>query len=575
MEAVLPRNWPGSVFLLFLLFFSSSYAADVSLTSAPPRHDQEQWLKKQQDRLRQQQAPYKVAPDIFLQQELNKREATEAQGEANKRCFTIHHLVFEGITRISKKDLGKFKASYESKCLGLDKIQSVIKAVTSLYIEKGLITSRAYVKPQNLASGTLVITVIEGKVDHLLSVDQHLTSTQLAMAFPTGNDEILNLRNLEQGLEQLNRLPMNNATMELVPGDTEGTSTVSIRNALQPWWRGSVGLTNKKTDDFNVMQLDGNLAVDDILGINDSLLFSASTEIGHHDLHAQSNSYSFFGSVPFGYWLFSLNSSYFDYEQAIRGQVVNFLSHGSATVNNLSIANMLYRGQRDKLKASGSITRKQTKNYIEDVFLESSSRVLYIFSLGLDYSRYLDDGGALSLGIKWDKSLSWWGATTKVVAAEDAYQFDKYSVAASFQKPLDTSLGQFDYQLNSMYLYSHDDIIASEGVSIGGRYDVRGFNGNSLFGHQGGYVRNEVGHIFPADNSLVRKVRVYGALDSGIVRAKNNERSGNKALAGASIGLQLMGPRLSLDLIYSKALYKPNSFVAGEHEFYASARFNF
>lgn len=356
--------------MLKRLFLSFIVVVCLGAQAAEPdgaSQAQERWLKAQQDRLKNQQAPYRISKDIFLQKQSAALEQNAVQAAPGK-CFLIASISFDGAKHLSDDEQRQLASGYLGKCLGMADIQSLIRDTTSLYLKKGLITSRAYIKPQSLADKSLVISVVEGRVEKLSAVADSLSPTQLWMAFPTDAGEVLNLRDLEQGLEQLNRLSENQATMELVPGEQDGTSGILIKNTPSAFMRGSVGLTNKESDRFDILQADGNVSIDNLLGLDDNFLVSASTEVGHQDLYSKTHSYGLSGSLPLGYWLFSFNSNYFDYKQTIRGDVLNFMTHGTATVNAFSVDNMFYRGQQDKLQLTASLTRKQTKNYIENVF---------------------------------------------------------------------------------------------------------------------------------------------------------------------------------------------------------------
>ncbi|MCT6838707.1 MAG: hypothetical protein M3036_13765, partial [Bifidobacteriales bacterium] len=48
------------------------------------------------------------------------------------------------------------------------------------------------------------------------------------MAFPGLKGHILNLRDLEEGVEQMNRLPHFGAQMKISPGTKPGTSRVTV-----------------------------------------------------------------------------------------------------------------------------------------------------------------------------------------------------------------------------------------------------------------------------------------------------------------------------------------------------------
>ena len=96
---------------------------------------------------------------------------------------------------------------YIGQCLGVTQINELLKVITNHYIEKGLITSRAYLPQQDLSGGHLTVLVVEGKLEGLKSAEgSQLSDRELAMAFPGRTGELVNLREIEQMVDQLNRL---------------------------------------------------------------------------------------------------------------------------------------------------------------------------------------------------------------------------------------------------------------------------------------------------------------------------------------------------------------------------------
>lgn len=59
---------------------------------------------------------------------------------------------------------------------------------------------------------------------------------QFLTIFPGVKGSVLQLRDIEQGLDQLNRLPSNNATMRIEPGAEAGSSRVLINNVQKRTW---------------------------------------------------------------------------------------------------------------------------------------------------------------------------------------------------------------------------------------------------------------------------------------------------------------------------------------------------
>ena len=94
-------------------------------------------------------------------------------------------------------------------------------------------------------------------------------------------------------------------------------------------------------------------------------------------------------------------------------------------------------------------------------------------------------------------------------------------------------------------------------ISIGNRYTVRGFDGETtLMGESGWYLRNELASTIPALHS-----EVYLGLDVGSVYGISTETLVGRTIAGAAIGLRgTFSSGLSYDAFISRAIYKPEGY---------------
>lgn len=80
---------------------------------------------------------------------------------------------------------------------------------------------------------------------------------------------MLQLRDIEQGLDQLNRLPSNNATMRIEPGAEAGSSRVLINNVQKRTWRLSAGVDNLGQETTGLTEYTLGFEKDNFLGCND------------------------------------------------------------------------------------------------------------------------------------------------------------------------------------------------------------------------------------------------------------------------------------------------------------------
>lgn len=80
-------------------------------------------------------------------------------------------------------------------------------------LSRGYITTRVLLPSQDLSSGILHFELVPGTVSAVRFADPASRGT-LRTAFPGRPGDVLNLRDLEQGLEQLRRVSNQNADMQ-------------------------------------------------------------------------------------------------------------------------------------------------------------------------------------------------------------------------------------------------------------------------------------------------------------------------------------------------------------------------
>lgn len=136
--------------------------------------------------------------------------------EAAGPCFELRYIQLENVTALPLSAQRKLIRLPAEGCMTLQDIRQRVRDVTQDYLSRGFITSRAWLPEQDISGGTLVIAVTEGKVE-TLTLDGHQENA-LRMVFPRAEGQILNLRDTEQGLEQLNRLNSRSLTVDILPG---------------------------------------------------------------------------------------------------------------------------------------------------------------------------------------------------------------------------------------------------------------------------------------------------------------------------------------------------------------------
>ena len=124
------------------------------------RDRQERLLEEQRRRLEElQELPGKqISPGVPVQ-------------AADSRCFPIQEIQLKGADSLSANERDTMFQPYIGQCLGVSQLNELLKVITNHYIDRGLVTTRAYLPQQDLSQGHLQMLVVEGKLESLKGAD--------------------------------------------------------------------------------------------------------------------------------------------------------------------------------------------------------------------------------------------------------------------------------------------------------------------------------------------------------------------------------------------------------------------
>ena len=147
-------------------------------------------------------------------------------------------------------------------------------------VSHGYITSSVRFAPQNLASGLLQVSLQVGRVAHIDLRGAASAIGRNAIAFKPG--DALNLRDIEQTLENLARLPSQTVQFQIEAADLADASVVAIAIAgdTTRTWRLSAGLDNAAPRDCGHWQTTAQAVWDAPLGLSDQVAVSLNRTTG-------------------------------------------------------------------------------------------------------------------------------------------------------------------------------------------------------------------------------------------------------------------------------------------------------
>jgi hemolysin activation/secretion protein len=511
--------------------------------------------REQIERQRQQDLNSEAAPTRLDVKPLAPSDRVSAT------CREIHSISVTGVTLLSKSRIDELMAPYQGTCLGVAEIERILGALTNAYIEKGYVAARAYLPGQDLTTGTLQVQIEEGKLQSVLLDDGSKDSVWLPGVTLGMLGKPLNLRDLEQALDQLNRLRSNNATMDIQPGSAAGDSVVTFHNTPTRRWHAGLSFDNYGQEATGQNQLGANLALDNPLGLNDYVSFSHQRsqpyDTGQHSSYLSNLSYV----IPFGYSTLSLSASDSEYASLLSAPSgAKLHTNGNSKNYSMRLDHVLWRGQQSLWTLSGSLTQKKTENYLEGILLEVSSRKLTVFDLDTNFSTQVA-GGALTLSGGVARGLTWFNALDDADHLPDwapRAQFTKLKYGISYYRPF--QMAGENFSLNSSFSgqYALDVLYGSEQLSIGSPFTVRGFAETPISGDHGYYLRNDLSWTRPLAliGGRALTLRPYLGADYGSVRNRAPNTPGGE-LSSVSAGLGLYYGAFSIDLLQSHPISSP------------------
>ncbi|WP_350304327.1 ShlB/FhaC/HecB family hemolysin secretion/activation protein [Photorhabdus viridis] len=480
-------------------------------------------------------------------------------------CHTINHIQFDSVESLSRSVREDLTRPYLSRCLTLQDINGLVRKVSNAYIERGYVTSRAGLRAQDLSTGILIITVSEGKVESISLDDE--TPLSLKMAFPGIVGKTLNLRDIEQGMEQFNRLPSQQMTIDIQPGKQPGYSAIILKRVShRVSVSASFGTDNSGQKSTGTGQINVSVSLDNLLHFAEQWSLSASRNSDFRNNH-QSRSLSSYVTIPYGYWLFTYQYLWNDSFQIIPIDSQIYRYEGDSQTHRLVVNRTLYRDGKQKLVLNVGMMRRQTTNVMAGKKLSISSPTLSVINFGVNYSSVLA-GGYITFNPVLSRGLSVLGATKDDPHFPDTprSQFRKFSLSASYFIPVTDSI----YYLSSIYGQTTlDNLYASERLSLGGQYSVRGFKEQYLTGNRGGYLRNELNWQVSKFSAL-GELALIGALDAGWLQKKTGQIDGGN-VAGTALGVSLTNRRFSQMMTLGTPLTHPNHLKPDNWVVYWSA----
>lgn len=552
--------------LALCAFFAAPYGPSAWAVSPGDqdliRDRQDRLLQEQQRRLDELRTlPGKAA------------EPSEAQPAPDTRCFTIHTIELKGADSLSAAERDALLKPFIDQCLGVTQLNALLKAITDHYLDRGLVTSRAYLPQQDLSGGHLQVLVVEGRLEGLRpDAGSGLSDRELAMTFPGGTGERLNLREIEQMVDQLNRLPSNKAQMELTPGKAVGGSEVMVRNTAQKPWRASLSRNNEGQRSTGEQMLNLGLEWDSPLGLADQLVLRGGHDVVSDHTQGSKNGVLYY-NLPWGWWNFTYSYSESEYRSQAQANGFAFKQTGDSQNHQLRAERVVHRDATSKTSLNAGIAHLRTNNYIEDSRLAASSNRLSEAQFGINHGRRLGNA-FVNLDLGTQEGIGAFDAQDNghPRPGQPVARYRKYSATLSYVQGFEVLGERLSFSSLATGQRSEDVLFSPQRISLGGLSSVRGLKDQSLSGDSGGYWRSDLRWTRPVNWPVLQPLLAeYGlglGYDLGVI--SNDRYNGDYHGRASSHSLELFarGQHLAASVTFAHSLERPDALPEKERPVY-------
>lgn len=551
----------------------------------------------------------------------------------NAICFDIHKM---GYWVLSQDDLifaDKLgfalmpeimgSSSVLGKCMTVADINAVAARAQNRLIEQGYVTSRIMVGNQNLADGELRLTLIPGKIAQLVvntadskvpvyvkntANQSYPANTQPAIldtALTTQPGKLLNIRDLETTLENFKRVPSADANFKIAPShtglnpsagnaiNTLGFSDILIDYTQHRRLRGSLSVDDSGSKSTGKYQGVATLSVDNLANYNDLFYLSFGRDLGNQinddkdypsDKSKGSKNYGMGYVLPIKNSLLQLNANRYTYHQTVAGSTQDYIYGGKYSGYNAKLSHLVHRDAHSKsyVYAGGYVKSQESDIDGTTIDVQTRKTAGYLFGISHETTFGKQANHSLSTDISYKRGTAAFNAlpSPEELFDEGSARVGIYQLNANLTSKYNPSINNKPLPIiHSTTLkaqYATDSLTPDLKMAIGGRYTVRGFDGErSLSADNGILVRQDIS-FYPSflnqqkANSQSNHA-IYLGLDAGYIT--NHDKSQNELLlgqhlAGVAIGIKgqytpnTNNPYLSFnyDIFTSKAISEPNGF---------------
>lgn len=507
--------------------------------------EQQYRIEQEQQSRPKEEKPPKAAQPIF---------------PSKTASFYVKNIVIDDCGTGEFRWANKYVEQYKEQKLTLTDVVALQKAISDGLVKRGFVTSQVVVPEQDFKSKTLKFLIIPGYLENIKFADEKMYGTW-HNAFPCQKGDILNSHKLELGLENMRKASNQQVEMKIEPGSKTGWSIVVLKIKRSKTWTVDISWDDAGQDSTGQHELTTGLTLHNPTGLNDMLYYSYTKDTEGHEEEKGIHNCNLYYTIPMG--KVNLTASKFSnkYRQTFATAEDELVYEGVTDTWEIGGTQEIYRDNLRKTQVAAKLIRRHKKNYAGGENLGSQELNTAAYQIGINHRQYVGQG-MLDCQLYYQKGMPWLGAKP---GYEDDMEdgcttrYGLYGWNFYYGTPLKIGSLKTQYSCTFRGQYTGDKLYGSDHFSIGGRYSVRGYNGeNTLAAEKGFVVRQELG--LPVGKT---PLQFYLGIDYGRVWGPSDTFNKREYLVGGFVGLKgNMTKQIYFDVFVSRPIRNPEGFAA-------------
>nr|WP_047577487.1 POTRA domain-containing protein [Methylobacterium sp. ZNC0032] len=465
--------------------------------------------------------------------------------------FRLKKIELQGATALPASELAASYRPYLDRELSAQDLAAIAAAITARYREAGFHLSRALIPPQDMSSGTLKVTVVEGVIEQVSVSGADATFGLQRLLAPLTEERPSSFASMERQLLLINERP----GIKVVDTTLDETSPGSGRFHLgvkTKSWRlyGATAIDNMGSSSSGPWQASGSVAINSMLIPGDSLTVSGSFVPGSpREMRYGRIAYD----LPLGSdsWRIGVAASH---SENWPGDLRRYLRNRSQTDTveaRISYAPILSQMQSLWLTASLGVTRASERDFIGPVFADR----IGIASFTADYKLHLRPSSWTYVSATARKGLG------LIDGQPDSADWLSRHDASPYFALINGSLTHYEnvsenwsIKLAAVGQLASGPLLASQQYALGGLSFGRGFDAGWISGDDAIAGSAELRYDQSLSLKFLKGYQLFTFIEGGAARTKLAGHDLDQSFASVGAGVRLF---LTEDLHLSVGIAKP------------------